>query len=307
MGFIGDIGTLIVVEPLLNLLLVFYTLLFNNIALSIIAITVLIRGATYPLTVRQVRMTRAQAAVGPRLKAINERFKGDPSRRSQETMRVYKEAGINPIGCLGPMAIQFPIWIGLYWAIIRGIGDTPGAMVYLSQHLYGWVPGVLGAIPIEVHVIGIDLTAKPGQSGPAALAVVIPVLVGASMWVVQKMTMQPNAGNPQAQSTSTMMLYLMPIFFGWITMQFPTGLALYWLVSNLVTVVLQYFIIGWGGLRPGGAAQLATAPALQEESTSDEHGASGDLSQDGRRSDPDRPKRSRRRPRRGRGRRSGPR
>ncbi|MQG21041.1 MAG: membrane protein insertase YidC [SAR202 cluster bacterium] len=303
MELISTIGTIVVVEPLLNLLIVFYNLLFDNIALSIIAITILIRLATYPLTVRQVRMTRAQSDIAPKLRVINERFKGDPQRRSQETMRLYRESGISPVGCIGPMVIQFPIWIGLYWAIIKGIGDTPGAMIYLSQHLYGWIPGILDTLPINVFVLGIDLTERPGDSGVAALGIVIPFLVGASMFVVQKMTMQNNAGNPQAQSTSTMMLYMFPIFFGWLTVQFPTGLALYWLISNVVTIGMQYFIIGWGGLRPSRNTSEEVNRSAHEEGTDDREGTTGNNSQNSGRSDSNRPKRTRRRSGRGRGRR----
>jgi YidC/Oxa1 family membrane protein insertase len=266
--------------------------------LSIITLTVAIRLATWPLTVRQVRMTQAQSAMAPRLEEVNRRFKGDPQRRSQETMRLYKEHGISPLGCLGPMVIQLPIWIGLYSAIIQGIGNTPGTVIYLSQHLYSWLPGVLDALPLEANFLWLDLTLPDPTP-------VLPVLVGGSMWVVQKMTMAP-AATSQQQSTNAIMLWMMPIMFGFFAFTFPSGLSLYWVVSNAMTVVMQYFIIGWGGLRPAAAPAASGLQAAGEESARDDQQEPGSVGTDGGRGDSDRPRRTRRRPRRSRSRRPGP-
>ncbi|MBI2935849.1 MAG: YidC/Oxa1 family membrane protein insertase, partial [Chloroflexi bacterium] len=93
---------------------------------------------------------------------------------------------------------------------------------------------------------------------PDPTPLVLPVLVGVSMWAMQKMSTFPTADPRQAQ-TNQIMLWMMPIMFAFFTLQFPSGLALYWVVSNLVGIVVQYFITGWGGLLP--QKKLQTAPA----------------------------------------------
>jgi YidC/Oxa1 family membrane protein insertase len=307
--FIGNLFNLVIVEPLLNSLLLLYAVLFKNMALAIVAVTVLIRLATYPLTVRQLRMTQAQAIIAPTLEEINRRYTTDPQKRSQETMRLYREHGMSPLGCLGPMVIQLPIWLGLYWAIIRGIGDAPANLIYISQHLYGWMPRfVVDSLPVNPSFAWLNLT----QPDPLFI---LPVLVGVSMWVTQKM-MMPRSSTPQQQSTSTMMLWTMPIMFTVLSFSFPSGLAFYWLVSNIMTVVMQYFIIGWGGLWPSKArAPMLPTPALraaEKEQVEDEHGEPGPGTgqpgvdgQDGGGGDTGGPRRTRRRARRSRSRRTG--
>ena len=104
---------------MLNSLVVLYTVLFSNMGLAIIVLTALIRLVTMPLTLKQLRQMRAMSALQPKLKEIQDRYARDRSRISQETMRLYREAGVNPIGCLGPMIIQMPVLIGLFRVLIE--------------------------------------------------------------------------------------------------------------------------------------------------------------------------------------------
>ena len=299
MELIGDIWNLVILDPMVNSLVLLYAIFFSNFGLSILLFTVIVRAVMIPLTVRQSRQMRAMSALQPKLKEIQAKFSKDRQRVSQETMRLYKEHGVNPLGCLGPMFIQFPIWIGLYRAILLTVPSTPESMVGLSKHLYSWLPWVHHVVPLNSSFLWLDL-AVPDPTP------VLPILVGASMFIMQKMTTMPAADERQ-QSTNRMMLWMMPLMFGFFTTTFPSGLALYWVISNIVGVVIQGFITGWGPLastfsflRRGGRGPVP-APALvaaEEETVSD--ASDRDDGEDERRSNRDRPKGTRRRARRGR-------
>ncbi len=302
MEAIGLLWNAIIVNPMVNGLLLLYVVLLNNFGLTIIAFTFIVRGATYPLTMRQLRQARKMQGLQPRIKEVQERYKNDPQRRGQEVMRLYRETGVNPIGCLGPMVIQMPIWIGLYWTILRVLPITPENLASLSSRIYSWLPVLDGLVPVNRTFLWLDLA----LSDPLPI---LPLLAGGSMWVQQKMSMQPTT-DPRQQSTNRMMLWMMPIFFVVLSFTFPSGLVLYWVASNLIGIVIQYFVSGWGQLRPQAAAAAVAAPAPvvvaappAKELPSHEEAHPGEDRQDSGGGDRARPPRVRRRPRRGRNRR----
>jgi len=230
-------------EPILNFLIVLYSGLSHNLGLAIIALTVIIRLLMFPLTRNQLRaskkMTQEMGALQPKLQELQKKYAKDQQKLAQETMKLYKQAGVNPLGCLSspmflPMLIQMPIWFGLYRAIMLSL-DPEG----LPQHLYSWSI-VHQALPLSGNFLWLDL-AKPD---PYFL---IPLLVMASMWISQKMVATP-AIDPRQKSMSNMMQLMFPIMFGLITFGLPSGLALYWVVSSIVSIIIQYFVYGWGGL-----------------------------------------------------------
>ena len=238
LSFFFDIWNLVIIQPMINGLVLLYSWTFSSFGLAIVAFTMLVRLAMVPLTVKQSRQIKAMSQLQPLMKEIQERHKDDRSKASQETMKLYKERGVNPLGCLGPMFIQFPIWIGLYQAILQTVPSNPESLVGLSRHLYDWLPQVHSVIPLDSRFLWMDL-AIPDPS-----PFVMPVLVGASMFIMQKMTTMPTVDERQA-STNRMMLWMMPAMFGFFTLNFPSGLALYWVVSNIVGVVIQGFVTGW--------------------------------------------------------------
>ena len=307
MELIGLLWNEIIIRPLTNSLLVLYVLLFQNFGLAIIALTILIRGITFPLMRRQLRQTQKMQAMQSRVKEIQERHKEDPRRRSQETMRLYREMGVNPLGCLGPFAIQIPILIGLFWTIRNTIAVNPEGLVGLASDLYTWLPRLDTVLPVNRAFLWLDL----GERDPTAI---LPLLSGASMWVQQKMSISTTA-DPRQQSTQRMMLWMMPLFFVIISLNFFSGLVLYWVVSNLIGIVIQYFVTGWGGLRSSRPRLApALAPSLGEASGAGDAPPTQELQrdeprepraerEDRGRGDRDRHARTRRRSRRGRGRR----
>ena len=290
---------------MLNTLLVLYVLCFSQMGLAIIAFTVLVRVVTIPLTVRQLRQMRAMTGLQPKVREIQERYAGDRQRISQETMALYRQSGVNPIGCLGPLIVQMPILIGLFRVLILTLFDNPEDLVRLSDKLYSWITFVPihGAVPVNSQFLWMDL------SLPDPSPIVMPVLVAVTTWVQQKMTQMPSP-DPRQQSSQTMMLWMMPIFLGAFSLGWPSGLPLYWVVSNLIGIGIQYFITGWGPLFPlfprrgeqeeeSSATLEEVVPGQQESSSDGRDSTNRENRRRGRRAGA---RNARRRPQRGRGR-----
>ncbi len=310
MDFLALLWTEVITKPMTNTLLLLYVALAGNLGLAIIAFTILMRGLTYPLVVRQLRQTRRMQQLQPRIKDLNEKYKDSPQVRGQEVMKLYKEMGVNPIGCLGPMVIQMPIFIGLFWAINNVLPFTPENLVGLSDKLYGWLPFLNTVVPVDRQFLGLDLALEPMRAR-SLLGFVLVAASGISMFVQQKMTQMPSA-DPRQESTQRMMLFMFPVMFGMFSLFFPLGLVIYWVASTLIGIVMQYFITGWGGLRrqpvaaPSAASRLGptlTGAPPEKEQAVDAEQRHRDDSEDGGRSDRASAPRARRRPRRGRGRR----
>ncbi len=234
-------------QPMLNSLIVLYSILFHNFGLTIVVFTIVVRILMLPLTLKQLQRSKAMSALQPRIQEVQKKFGKDRERLSKETMALYKEHGVNPLGCAVPTLLQFPIWIGLYQSITFALGDKPESMLSLAQHLYPALELVHRVIPLNNHFLWLNL-ATPDPS------YVLPILVGASMWVQQKMMAMPMA-DPQQAQMNKMMQTMMPLMFAFFTVSFASGLAIYWVTSNLISIVLQYFVTGWGSLLP------KTAPA----------------------------------------------
>jgi YidC/Oxa1 family membrane protein insertase len=293
---------------MINSLIMLYQLFFSNFGLGIIFFTIAVRGLMFPLTLRQSRQIKQMGALAPKMREIQDKHAGDKPRASRETMRLYKEAGVNPIGCLGPMVVQFPIFIGLYQALRQTLPSTPERLAGLSEHLYTWLPQVNSAVPLDSNFLGLDLATTAQQAG--AVGWVLAVVVGASMWLMQKMTSMP-AADARQESTQRTMLWMMPLMFGYFTLFFQSGLALYWIISNIVGIVIQGSVSGWAPLlslstfwksRPAAEAAALDAPA-EEGSTDAGPQGDSDGREDTGRSDRDRTKGTRRRSRGGRNRR----
>ena len=289
----------VLINPMLNGLLTLDSIPFVSFGLSIILFTVIVRLATLQLTLKQLRQMRAMSALQPKMRELQEKYAKDPQERSKATMRLYKEAGVNPIGCLGPMVIQLPIWIGLYQALLKGMGTTPDHLVGLSQRLYSFNPLADTAVPINSSFLWLDL-ANPDPS-----PLIMPILVGATTWAQQKMTMMPSS-DPRQASTNTMMLWMLPLMLGFFTLSFPSGLALYWVVSNLIGIAIQYFVTGdWSPLfgKRTPVQEPAQQPARESEPKEIESdGRASDFRQNRRRGQRNSSERARRKPRGGRNR-----
>ncbi|MDO8637044.1 MAG: YidC/Oxa1 family membrane protein insertase [Dehalococcoidia bacterium] len=256
MSGLTELWNMLFIKPMLNSLIVLYEYVFHNFGLAIVVFTLLVRLAMTPLTLKQIHASKAMTIIQPKLQELQKKFGKDRQKLSEETMKLYKAHGVNPLGCLGPMIIQMPILIALYTVILKGLAVTPEDLLSLSKYLYDW-PIVHKLIPLKENFLWLNL----GQPDPIYL---LPILVGGSMWVQQKMTMMPG-GDPKQASMNKMMLWMMPIMFGVFTLQFASGLAIFWVVSNSVGIATQYFVTGWGGLLPSTTtAVVAKAPPPAE-------------------------------------------
>ncbi len=257
-GAISMVGffDLVLLRPILNFLVLLSGYLFGSLGLAIVVLTVIIRFITLPLTMRQLHSTRAMQEIQPKLAELRKKYAKDKQRLSEETMKLYKEEGVSPFGCFFPMLGQFPIWIGLYQAVIQGLGMAPEHLLGLSKQLYSWAP-IQEQVPLDSHFLWLDL-----GSGDIFMAIV----VAASMWVLQKMSQLPSA-DPTQQSMSRVMLWLMPLMFGFLALTFPSGLSLYWVFTNLISIGIQYRVSGWGGLRVPSVSSLREGKILQPADT----------------------------------------
>jgi YidC/Oxa1 family membrane protein insertase len=266
----------LILDPMINTLLVIYSVLGQNFGLAIIVFTILVRLITYPLTAQQMKSTHKMQELqkSKEWQEMQKKYKDDREKIASEQMKLYKEMGVNPFGSCLPTLVQFPIIIGLYQAIIRVLAVTPIQLVDLSHHVYPFL-NASALIPINNRFLWMDLSLPEKDFGLTIGGFGIPILailVVISTYLQSKLMTPPSTGGEQgAQMTKAMNLY-MPLFMGYLAYTFSSGLALYFVASNLVGV-LQYAIMGkldWRNLIPGMKApeQITEPKKLPEKKAS---------------------------------------
>ena len=180
----------------------------QNWGVAIIMLTLLVRGIMFPLTKAQYTSMAKMRMLQPKLAALKERFGDDRQKMSQGMMELYKKEKVNPLGGCLPILVQMPIFIALYWALMESVElrHAPFAL---------WIT---------------DLSVKDPFF-------VLPILMGASMWYLQKMS-PTTITDPMQQKV----MQFMPIIFTFMFLWFPAGLTLYWLVSNVISITQQTII-----------------------------------------------------------------
>ena len=236
---IGAIWDLIILNPLINVMVWLSSVLFHNFGLTVIVLTAVIFAIMYPLTMKQMRATKAMQELQPKIQALQKKYAKDRQKLAQEQMALMKESGASASGCLVPMLVQMPIWIALYQSIIRVLAVTPEDFVNLSSRLYDW-PVLYQSVPLSSNFLWVNL-AVPDY--------LLAFLVGGVMFLQQKMT-TPTSTDPKVAAQGKMMLFMMPGMFVFISITFPAGLALYWLTSSILRVIMQLFATGPGELKP---------------------------------------------------------
>ncbi len=230
-----------ILNPMVNALMLIYQYLGNNFGLAIILFTVLIRVITLPLTLQQQRSTQKMQELqqSKRWQEALKKYKDDKQKLQEEQLKMYQEIGFNPLsGCL-PMLIQFPIIIGLYQAVMRALASTPIQLLDLAKHFYPFVPGLASLIPLNSRFLWMDLGQPERLYLPFLPNVGIPVLtilVVLTTWLSTKLTTPPSADGQGAQMTQMMSIY-MPLLLGYFSYSFAAGLALYFVVSNILQIV----------------------------------------------------------------------
>jgi YidC/Oxa1 family membrane protein insertase len=249
----------LILNPMINALLLIYSFLGQNFGLSIIVFTILVRLITYPLTAQQLKSTQAMQELqkSKKWQDIQKKYKDNREKLAQEQMKLYQEMGVSPFGSCLPTLIQFPIIIGLYQAIIRALAVTPIQLLDLSRHVYPFI-NAAAFIPLNNRFLWMDLSLPEKDFGLAIAGIGIPILailVVVTSYLQTKLMTPPTAtGDQGAQMSKAMNLY-MPLFMGYLAYTFSSGLALYFVASNLIGI-LQYGAMGkldWRKLLPGKA------------------------------------------------------
>jgi YidC/Oxa1 family membrane protein insertase len=179
----------------------------QNYGIAIILLTILVKVLFYPLTQKSMTSMKQMQALQPQIKALSSKYGNDRQRLQREQMELYRKYGVNPAGGCLPMLVQVPIFYALYLTLQYSV-ELQGA------HFLFWIT---------------DLSKKDPYY-------VLPILMGASMLVQQKMT--PTIGDPR----QARIMLIMPVIFTFMFLEFPTGLVLYWLVNNVLSIAQQALI-----------------------------------------------------------------
>lgn len=246
-----------VIDLLVNILILIYQFVGHNFGIAIILLTALIRLATWPLNAQQMKGAKAMQDLqtDKEWMAIQKKYAKDREKLAQEQMRIYRERGINVFGSCLPMLIQFPILFALIPAITYAIGSYPLSILKLSKSLAAFgLQDVAALIPLNSKFLGIDMglperTLIFGVSVP-----ILALIVGLTTFIQTKLTMPPANPGDQSAATGKMMGYYMPIMLFMFSINYASGLSVYFVISNVLSIV-QYAMMGkvnWRNLLPGG-------------------------------------------------------
>lgn len=246
---------------MLNIMVGLYQFLGGNFIVALVTFTVLMRILMLPINLRQQRSSIKMQQMQPQVQAIQKKYKND----QQKMMEEFNKIGYNPadslLGCL-PLLIQMPIFFGLYRVINIMLQGTPLALLDMKSRLWE-VFDLASLLPIDNTFLWVNLA----QPDPF---LVLPILVAGTMFLQQKLMMPakddtktPKKGaeddNPAAQMQQSM-LYTMPLMFGFFAMSFGSGLAIYFIISNIIGIGQGYIV------RRNLAEERALADIKREES-----------------------------------------
>jgi len=215
--------------PLIRLLNLFHRVT-GNYGIDIILLTILVKVLFIPLTHKSMKSMRAMQRLQPQMAKLREKFKDDRERLNKEMIELYRRHRVNPLGGCLPMLLQFPVFIGLYQGLygaieLRHAGFALWVADLSTNECYPW--------PGQTTLVGCNDLSILGMPIP-----VLVLLMGASMILQQYLT--PATGMDPTQQR--MMMVLMPIMFTVMFVTFPSGLVLYWLVNNVLTIGQQWYI-----------------------------------------------------------------
>ena len=235
------------VNLFLNLLLFIYKLV-GNFGVAIIIFTILIKLLTHPLMKAQIKSSKLMAELNtdPEYLEMQEKYKNDRDRLAQEQMKIYKKKGINPTASCLPTFIQLPIIFALYQAVIAAIVSTPMGMLELTKRVIpSWIK-ISEVFPINPNFLWMNLGMPErlyiGNFGLPVLAILVVLTTILQTKLTQPPTPQGEGGGSAAMMTGMMNIY-MPLLMGFMAYSLASGLALYFLISNIFTIV-QYAALG---------------------------------------------------------------
>ncbi|MFE2086395.1 membrane protein insertase YidC [Streptomyces sp. NPDC059460] len=227
--------------------------------LSIVSLVVLIRICLIPLFVKQIKSTRNMQVLQPKMKAIQERYKSDKQRQSEEMMKLYKETGTNPLSSCLPILAQSPFFFALYHVLSAiasgktiGVIDQPLLDSARQAHIFGApLAAKFMDSPATVEALGASLT------DVRVVTAIMIVMMSASQFFTQRQLMTKNVDltvkTPYMQQQK-MLMYIFPLIFAVMGINFPVGVLVYWLTTNVWTMGQQMYVINQNPT-PGSKAQ----------------------------------------------------
>lgn len=251
----SSLFTTIFLQPILNLLVFLYnTIPGHDIGISIILLTVIVKGILYPFTVKQIRQQRAMQELQPKIAELQEKYKDQKEEQARELMALYAKEKVNPVASCLPLLVQLPIFIALYRALTFALNSKNLTLLYSF---------VANPQSINTHFLGFLDLSRPNYVLAVAAALI-------QFWQAKQIMRPPAAtiatpppevaGSTGAKDESMaammnkQMLYLMPIMTAAIGFTLPGGLTLYWLVMSLLTVLQQWWLLK--NMPPRMTAQL---------------------------------------------------
>ncbi|MYR63374.1 membrane protein insertase YidC [Streptomyces sp. SID625] len=239
--------------------------------LSIVSLVILIRICLIPLFVKQIKATRAMQTLQPEMKKIQERYKNDKQRQSEEMMKLYKEAGTNPLSSCLPILAQSPFFFALYH-VLNGIASGKKIGVINDSLLESARQAHIFGAPLAAKFLdGADTVQKLGASltDVRVVTAIMIILMSASQFYTQRQLMTKNVDTtvktPFMQQQK-MLMYVFPIMFAFFGIRFPVGVLVYWLTTNVWTMGQQMYVIH-NNPTPGSKAQAAYLERLYKHVT----------------------------------------
>lgn len=216
--------------------LAFFYDLVPSYGLAIILLTVAVNLLLFPLTLKQTRSTRAFTAIQPEIRRIQKEYKDRPEEMQRELMRVQREAGATPGGCLLPLIVQFPIWLALF-QVLNAPGHIPEGSALADAIASG-----------QNRFLGMDLGKRVSEAVSDGIGFALPYLGMLAVMVASQYIQtwhatsgQARPDNPQAAAGQAVSR-IMPLFIGIVSYNFPAGLVLYWMTGNLFRLLQQIVI-----------------------------------------------------------------
>jgi YidC/Oxa1 family membrane protein insertase len=278
-----------------------------NFGLSIIVLTIIIRVILLPLGIKQIKSMQHMQAIQPKIKALQKKYKNDKQKQQEETMKLYKEAGVNPLGGCLPLLLQFPILIAMY-SILRlsapnaeyvSPTETPDVPEVVNNHyptdsaLYADVTNhdaeattfLFMNLQCSLVQAGTQVTVPDSQGNPTEetincggskvvatipYAMLLVFMVGTTFFQQRQMTKASPPGAQSAQQQAIMKF--MPLMFAFFGLSFPAGLVLYWSTSNVFQIGQQAFLMRAGHIGPDALERRIAEQKARAESTEPKKG-----------------------------------
>jgi len=269
----GNFFNVVLVNPIINILVALYHVFsFIHIpyalGFAIIGLTVVIRFILYPLTTSQLQASMKMQKVAPHLSNLKKKYKGDSKKIQEETMKLYKEHGVNPAaGCL-PVLIQMPLIWALY-SVLQNIVNFKSSVIVAEINKVIYFDFLKLHSAWDPSFFGLQLGALPSKlmSTVGPLILLVPILTGVFQFILSKMMIPAKTGvavlekdiekktqidkkdaGDFASAFQTQSMFIFPVMIGFFSFSFPIGLSLYWNTFTVFGIIQQYKVMGLGGL-----------------------------------------------------------